>query len=112
MAGLRPFCWQILTVTKSWHIQGQITNFQVLSKVTYPNQYELQYLAVIVNHATTGHKLQGKTLKSLVITEWSSVKDWASVVLSCVKRLSGLFLMSSIPEDIDFGPAEDYLDIM
>jgi hypothetical protein len=38
--------------------------------------------------------------------------NWAYVVLSCVKTLSGLFLMSPIPEDIDFGPAEDYLDMM
>ena len=40
-------------------------------------------------------------------------ENWASyVVLSRVKTLSGLFLMSPIPEDIDFGPAEDYLDMM
>jgi hypothetical protein len=63
-----------------------------------------------VNHATTGHKLQGKTVKSLVIAEWSKVENWAYVVLSRVKTLSGLFLM--IPEDINFGPAEDYLDMM
>jgi hypothetical protein len=65
-----------------------------------------------VKHATTGHKLQGKTVKSLVIAEWSKVKNWAYVVLSRVKTLSGLFLMSPIPEDIDFGPAEDYMDMM
>jgi hypothetical protein len=66
-----------------------------------------------MDHATTGHKLQGKTLKSLVIAEWSArVKNWASVVLSCVKTLSGLFLMSPILEDINFGPAKDYLEIM
>jgi hypothetical protein len=67
---------------------------------------------VIVDHATTRHKLQGKTVKSVVIAEWLKVKDWAYVVLSCVKTLCGLFLMSPIPEDIDFGPAEDNLDMM
>jgi hypothetical protein len=39
-------------------------------------------------------------------------ENWAYVVLSRVKTLSGLFLMSHIPEDIDFGPAKDYLDMM
>jgi hypothetical protein len=39
-------------------------------------------------------------------------ENWAYIVLSHVKTLSGLFLMSPIPEDIDFGPAEDYLDMM
>ena len=73
---------------------------------------ELKYLPVIVNHATTGHKLQGKTVKSLVIAEWSKVKNWAYVVLSHVKTLDGLFLMKPIPEDIDFSPANDYLDMM
>jgi hypothetical protein len=38
---------------------------------------ELQHLPVIMNHTITGHKLQGKTLTSLVIAEWSRVKNWA-----------------------------------
>jgi hypothetical protein len=63
---------------------------------------------VIVNHATTGHKLQGTTVKSLVIAEWLKVKNWAYVVLSRVKTLSGLFLISPLPEDIDFGPAKKF----
>jgi hypothetical protein len=67
---------------------------------------------VIVNHATTGHKLQGKTVKSLVIAEWSRVKNWAYVVISRVKTLSGLFLVKPIPEDIDFSPADEYLEMM
>jgi hypothetical protein len=73
---------------------------------------ELQYLSVIVNHATTGHKLQGKTVETLVIAQWSKVKNWAYVVLSRVRTLNGLFLTKPIPEDIDFAPANDYLDMM
>jgi hypothetical protein len=73
---------------------------------------ELEYLSVIVNHATTGHKLQGKTVKSLVIAQWSRVKNWAYVVLSRVKTLDGLFLMNPLPDNIDFLPANDYLDMM
>ena len=73
---------------------------------------ELQYLPVIVNHATTGHKLQGKTVQSLVIAQWSKVKNWAYVVLSRVKTLEGLFLTKPIPEDFDFSPPNDYLEMM
>jgi hypothetical protein len=51
-------------------------------------------------------------VKSLGITEWSRVENWAYVVLPRVKTLSGLFLMSPIPEDNDFGPGKDYLDMM
>ena len=73
---------------------------------------ELQFLPVIVNHATTGHKLQGKTVESLVIAEWSRAKNWNYVVFSRAKRLRGLFLMEPIPEDIDFSPASNYLEMM
>jgi hypothetical protein len=62
---------------------------------------------VIVNHATTGHNLQGKSVKSLVIAEWPKVRNWAKVVLSGVKTLGGLFLMKPIPEDIIFLPPKE-----
>jgi hypothetical protein len=75
------------------------------------NMYLTQF-PVVINHATTGHKLQGKSMIALVIAEWSKVKNWAYVVLSRVKTLSGLFLTEPIPEDIDFLPATDYLDMM
>jgi hypothetical protein len=71
---------------------------------------ELQFLPVIVNHATTGHKLQGKTVESLVIAEWLRVKSWNYDVLSRAKRLSGPFLMEPIPEDIDSLAASNYLE--
>ncbi len=95
---------------RTFRVKYPISEFGIKSRIQ--TNIELQYLPVIENHATTGHKLQGKTVKSLVIAEWSKVKNWAYVVLSRVKTLSGLFLMSPIPEDIDFGPAQDYLDMM
>jgi hypothetical protein len=47
-----------------------------------------------------------------VIAEWLRVKNWNYVVFSRVKRLSGLFLMEPIPEDIDFLAASNYLEMM
>jgi hypothetical protein len=47
-----------------------------------------------------------------VIAQWSSVKNWAYVVLSRVRTLAGLFLEKPIPDNIDFTPNPDYLDMM
>jgi hypothetical protein len=56
----------------TFRVKYPISKFGVKSRVQ--TNIELQHLPVIVNHATTGHKLQGKTVKSLVIAEWSKVK--------------------------------------
>ena len=67
-----------------------------------------------LNHATTGHKLQGKSMDELVIVEWSK-KDsakWAYVAISRVRTLNGLYLLEPIPEDIDFTPDLEYLEMM
>jgi hypothetical protein len=81
-------------------------------KVKVKTNIYLTQFPVVINHATTGHKLQGKSMIALVIAEWSKVKNWAYVVLSRVRTLSGLFLTEPIPDDIDFLPPTDYLDMM
>jgi hypothetical protein len=94
----------------AFSVKYPISEFGLNSRIQA--SIEMQYLPVIVNHATTGHKLQGKTVEKLVIAEWSKVKNWAYVVLSRVKTLKGLFLVKPIPDDIDFAPEGDYLDMM
>jgi hypothetical protein len=69
-------------------------------------------LPILINHATTGHKLQGKTLDDLIVAEWSKLKNWAYVVLSRVRTLAGLFLLKPIPIDIDFAPDPRYIEMM
>ena len=71
----------------------------------------LHQFPIVLNHATTGHKLQGKSLDQLVVAQWSKTKNWAYVVLSRVRSLEGLFLMEPIPGDIDFKPSDDYIYI-
>jgi hypothetical protein len=73
---------------------------------------QLTQFPAVVNFATTGHKLQGKSMDELLIAEWSKVKNWAYVVLSRVRTLAGLFLETPIPADMDFMPNEDYLEMM
>jgi hypothetical protein len=47
---------------------------------------------LVSNSATTGHKLQGATLKTLYVSKWIYKKNWAYVVLSRVTQLDGLYL--------------------
>ena len=72
----------------------------------------LEQFPVVINFATTGHKLQGKSLVSLVIAEWTDLKNWAYVVISRVCTLMGLFLLSPIPENYIFTPPKAYLEMM
>jgi hypothetical protein len=72
----------------------------------------LDHFPVLCNYATTGHKLQGKSVDKLVISEWINTENWAYVVLSRVKTLSGIFLWKALPDDTSFAPNEEYLQMM
>ena len=48
-------------------------------------------LPVIINNATTGHKLQGSGVKSVFVHTWSYTTNWAYVMLSRVKTKNDLF---------------------
>ena len=69
------------------------------------------YFPVVLNHATTGHKLQGKSLDQLVIAQWTKVKNWAYVVCSRVRKFEGLFFTKPLPK-FDFRPSPEYLAMM
>lgn len=81
-------------------------------KMKVQTSINFYHLPLLVNHATTGHKLQGKSMDALIIAEWSRMKNWAYVVLSRVRSLAGLYLLSPIPDDIDFLPDPRYVDMM
>jgi hypothetical protein len=52
-------------------LRGVVSSFRARDKMNIG----LTQFPVVVNCATTGHKLQGKSLDSLVILEWSNVKN-------------------------------------
>ena len=55
--------------------------------------------------ATTGHKLQGKTKKFLVVSELNyGTANWIYVVLSRVTTLSGLFLLQPLRKNYNPKP--------
>jgi hypothetical protein len=51
---------------------------------------------MIRNLATTGHKLQGQTKESLVVSDYLYGSNWMYVILSRVKTRYGLFLRDEI----------------
>jgi hypothetical protein len=53
---------------------------------------------MIRNLATTGHKLQGATKESIIVSDFHYAKNWIYVVLSRVKSRHGLFLRSALDE--------------
>ena len=57
-------------------------------------------IPVLINNATTGHKLQGSGVDKLFVHNWSYVTNWAYVMLSRVKTIQGLFLRKPLSEDL------------
>ena len=55
------------------------------------------------NKATTGHKLQGVSLKRMVVRSWGyRFKNWVYIVLSRVRTLDGLFLCEKMDDTKNF----------
>ena len=55
---------------------------------------------IIVNNATTGHKLQGSGVENLFVHNWYYVTNWVYVILSRVKTRSGLFLRNKLDNSL------------
>ena len=58
--------------------------------------------SVILNTATTGHKLQGLTKRSLIVNELYYGGNWIYVVLSRVTTIKGLFLEVLLDKTRDY----------
>ena len=57
-------------------------------------------IPVLINNATTGHKLQGCGVLAIFVHGWSSVRNWAYVILSRVRTLSGLYLREELDDNL------------
>ena len=78
------------TAVKATAFMSMDTGLSVSMKYDVPiSGYQFTFL---VNHATTVHKLQGKTVESLYIVNWCYMQNWVYVALSRVKTKQNLFL--------------------
>ena len=106
--------------------QGTFKVFPTVSKfvVDFPVHYNsgkndtakmtisLKHFPLVRNSATTGHKLQGRSMDRLVICQWKNISNWPYVVVSRVRRYAGLFLTKPLPDNISFGPPTLLLEMM
>eukprot|EP00956_Cyclotella_meneghiniana_P000819 scaffold922_cov53-Cyclotella_meneghiniana.AAC.1 len=79
---------------------------------------EMNLLPVNIATACTGHKLQGRSKDTLVITSWPQFKNnvvfqnWEYVVLSRVRTLSGLFLLKPLDMQKNYEPTYELTKYM
>ena len=86
-----------------FELQSQKFNFkcrlQVGSDELYVGVKGTQF-PLISNSCTTGHKLQGCTVQSILANTWYYGANWAYVVLSCVKTMNGLHMRKPLSKDL------------
>eukprot|EP00956_Cyclotella_meneghiniana_P028330 scaffold65354_cov91-Cyclotella_meneghiniana.AAC.1 len=74
---------------------------------------QMTMLPVNISTASTGHKLQGRSKDSIIITSWPNFTNnvvfanWEYVVLSRVRTLSGLYLLKPIDKQKSFAPSHE-----
>ena len=61
------------------------SDMQQTGKDTESFQMKATQFQIIVNNATTGHKLQGSGVENLFVHNWYYVTNWVYVILSRVK---------------------------
>ena len=70
----------------------------------------MTYVPIMCNISTTGHKLQGKTLESLVVNSWAyQMPHWIYVVLSRVRTLNSLVLNEKLDESRSYNANQTVL---
>ena len=81
---------------------------------TRKEDYACQVTQIPVNNsdATTGHKLQGMSKDTVIITSWPPLNNmiftnWEYTVLSRARTLNGLFIFQPIDMDKSFKPTDE-----
>jgi len=63
-------------------------------------QMKATQLPLLINNATTGHKLQGTGVDAIFVHNWSYVTNWVYVMLSRVRTHAGLFARQKLSNDL------------
>jgi hypothetical protein len=96
---------QIFTIRpKSHTFKAKLPKPKILRKNVNDTIEVIQMKAIqipiLINNATTGHKLQGSGVDSLFVHNWSYVTNWPYTMLSRIQELQGLFARKLLSEDI------------
>ena len=88
---------QTHTVTAKWLLP---VSLRTSNKRKEEIPMKLNQFAIVRNTGTTGHKLQGKTVDSILVYDFHYGTNWPYVVMSRVKTMKGLYLRSPLKDDI------------
>ena len=102
--------------TRRFRLQPQMYSVKVHVKSHKQSTSELKLrcqmtqFPVLLNDATTGHKLQGMTKDAMIVTswpKWALFKNWEYTVLSRVRTLEGLYLFEPISMTKSFAACDE-----
>ena len=102
--------------TRRFRLQSQMYSVKVHVKSHKQSTSELKFrcqmtqFPVLLNDATTGHKLQGMTKDAMIVTswpKWAFFKNWEYTVLSRVRTLEGLYLFEPISMTKSFAACDE-----
>jgi hypothetical protein len=74
------------SVPQTFSVTPRTRSFHLKYRKMKANQ-----LPLLLNNATTGHKLQGTGVEELFVHSWSNVADWVYGMLSRVKTMTALY---------------------
>ena len=99
------FCYENQDITpRRFRVESQATNFKTMLEMGAGDAIKTKMggtqFPIVSNTATTGHKLQGCTVKNLLVNDWHCGSNWAYVVLSRVKKMKGLYLQEPLSTDL------------
>jgi hypothetical protein len=93
---------------KSFSIKVSLTKYD--TSITTNIQCKMKQIPASINDATTGHRLQGMSKDDIIVASWPTkllFRNWEYVVLSCVRTVSGLYLIKPININKSFRPSDE-----
>jgi hypothetical protein len=93
---------------ESFSTKASLTEYD--TSITTNIQCKMKQIPANINDATTGHKLQGMSKDVIIVASWptkSMFRNWEYVVLSHVRILSGLYLITPININKSFKPSDE-----
>lgn len=102
VVSLRPST-EMLTVKFPLPVDGAVSR----STMRVNRRMSMKCFPLNIANARTVHKLQGRTIKNLVISSWSNKPSWIYVALSRVTKLDGLFLRVPLSPAANFGTPQE-----
>jgi hypothetical protein len=108
--GLFTGTFRLMPTTETYFVK--VPSSLVPGRKRLPPGFKITALPLVLNSATTGNQLRGKSLDNLLVSHWNNAQNWVYVVLSRVRTLKGLHLRSVLPNDINWDPPPELLRML